>query len=136
NSQGATGGIVAEINALGLPFLFNDTATAYALLQGEIGDNLKRRMADKGLIALDWWEKGIRQRSNSKKPIEKPSDLAGMQSRTPADAMAVDLFPALGGAAEQIAFSQLNIALPQAVADGQENPLANFSSSKLYELNP
>src|SRR5690554_1142519 len=64
NSQGATGGIVPEINALGLPFLFNDTATAYALLQGEIGDNLKRRMAVKGLIALDWWDNGIRHISN------------------------------------------------------------------------
>lgn len=136
NSQGATGGIVPEINALGLPFLFNDTATAYALLQGEIGDNLKRRMADKGLIALDWWDNGIRHISNSKKPIEKPSDLAGMKIRTPADAMTVDIFRALGAATEQIAFSELYIALQQGVVDGQENPLANISSSKLYEVNP
>lgn len=136
NSQGATGGIVPEINALGLPFLFDDAASAYALLQGKIGEDLKKRMADKGLIVLDWWDNGIRHISNSKRPIEKPADLSGMKIRTPADAMTVDIFRALGAATEQIAFSELYIALQQGVVDGQENPLANIASSKLYEVNP
>jgi len=136
NSQGATGGIVPEINALGLPFLFEDAGRAYAVLQGDIGEDLKKRMADKGLVALDWWDNGIRHISNSKHPIAKPADLAGMKIRTPADAMTVDIFRALGAATEQIAFSELYIALQQGVVDGQENPLANIASSKLYEVNP
>lgn len=135
NSQGATGGIVPEINALGLPFMFEDASQAYALLQGDIGDDLKKRMAEKGLVLLDWWDNGIRHISNSKQPITKPSDLSGMKIRTPADAMTVDIFRALGAATEQIAFSELYIALQQGVVDGQENPLANIASSKLYEVN-
>lgn len=136
NSQGATGGIVPEINALGLPFLFDNAATAYTLLQGNVGEDLKKRMAEKGLILIDWWDNGIRHITNSKKPIPKPADLAGMKIRTPADAMTVDIFRAVGAATEQIAFSELYIALQQGVVDGQENPLANISSSKLYEVNP
>jgi tripartite ATP-independent transporter DctP family solute receptor len=136
NSQGATGGIVPEINALGLPFLFDNASRAYEILQGDIGANLSKRMADRGLILVDWWDNGVRHISNSKRPIEKPADLSGMKIRTPADAMTVDIFKALGAATEQIAFSELYIALQQGVVDGQENPLANIASSKLYEVTP
>src|SRR3546814_7955413 len=33
-------------------------------------------------------------------------------------------------------FSELYIALQQGVVDGQENPLANIASSKIYEVTP
>lgn len=136
NSQGATGGIVPEINALGLPFLFNNAGHAYQVLSGKVGDELSRRMAAKGLLLLDWWDNGIRHITNGKHPINLPADLAGMKIRTPADSMTIDIFKALGAATEQIAFSELYIALQQGVVDGQENPLANIASSKLYEVNP
>jgi len=136
NSQGATGGIVPEINALGLPFLFGDADHAYQVLGGGIGTELAARMRDKGLILLDWWDNGIRHISNSKRPITLPGDLSGLKIRTPADAMTIDIFKALGAATEQIAFSELYIALQQGVVDGQENPLANIASSKIYEVTP
>lgn len=136
NSQGASGGIVPEINALGLPFLFEDAEHAYKVLAGDIGANLAKRMDSKGLVLLDWWDNGIRHISNSKRPIQVPADLSGLKIRTPADAMTIDIFKALGAATEQIAFSELYIALQQGVVEGQENPLANIASSKIYEVTP
>jgi TRAP-type C4-dicarboxylate transport system substrate-binding protein len=50
--------------------------------------------------------------------------------------MTIDIFKALGASTEQIAFSELYIALQQGVVDGQENPLANIASSKIYEVTP
>ena len=41
---------------------------------------------------------------------------------------------ALGAEPEQIKFSELYVALQQGVVDGQENPLMNIYSSKLYEV--
>ena len=49
--------------------------------------------------------------------------------------MTVDIFQALGAATQQIAFGELYVALQQGVVDGQENPLANIASNKLYEVN-
>jgi TRAP-type C4-dicarboxylate transport system substrate-binding protein len=49
--------------------------------------------------------------------------------------MTIDIFQTLGASTEQIAFSELYVALQQGVVDGQENPLANIASSKLYEVN-
>ena len=59
----------------------------------------------------------------------------GMSIRTPADPVTVDIFQALGAATQQIPFGELYIALQQGVVDGQENPLANIASAKLFELN-
>ena len=86
-------------------------------------------------MPLGYWDNGVRHVSNSKLPITKPEDLKGLKIRTPADPMTIDIFQTLGAATEQIAFGELYVALQQGVVDGQENPLANISSSKLYEVN-
>jgi TRAP-type transport system periplasmic protein len=135
NSQGAAAGLVPELNALGLPFLFPNTDAAIKLLSGPIGEELASKFANVGMIVLDWWDNGIRHTTNSKRSISKPDDLKGLKIRTPADAMTVDIFQALGAATQQIAFGELYIALQQGVVDGQENPLANIHSAKLYEVN-
>jgi tripartite ATP-independent transporter DctP family solute receptor len=136
NSQGAASGLVPELSALGLPFLFDNADQAFSVLEGPIGEELAGKFADLGIVTLAWWDNGIRHITNSKKPIEKPADLEGLKIRTPADPITIDIFQALGAATEQIAFSELYVALQQGVVDGQENPLANIASSKLYEVNP
>ncbi|WP_460932591.1 TRAP transporter substrate-binding protein, partial [Shinella zoogloeoides] len=83
-----------------------------------------------------WWNNGIRETSNSKKPIVSPGDLAGLKIRTPPDPMTIDIFEALGASPTPMAFSELYIALQQGVVDGQENPLINIYSSKLHEVQP
>jgi tripartite ATP-independent transporter DctP family solute receptor len=135
NSQGAASGLVPEIAALGLPFIFRDAAQAHQVLQGPIGATLVEKFTAVGLIPLDWWDNGIRHTTNAQKSIETPADLSGMSIRTPADPVTVDIFQALGAATQQIPFGELYIALQQGVVDGQENPLANIASAKLFEVN-
>lgn len=135
NSQGATSAIVPELAALGLPFLFADTATAIRVLSGPAGEELNKRFEAVGVVPLDWWDNGIRHLTNSKRKVSKPDDVKGLKVRTPADPMTIDIFQALGASTEQIAFGELYIALQQGVVDGQENPLTNIESSKLFEVN-
>jgi tripartite ATP-independent transporter DctP family solute receptor len=135
NSQGATSALVPELAALGLPFLFSDTQKAMKVLSGPVGQELDKRFEAVGVVPLDWWDNGIRHVTNSKLAVKAPGDLKGLKIRTPADPMTIDIFQALGAATEQIAFGELYIALQQGVVDGQENPLANIESSKLFEVN-
>jgi tripartite ATP-independent transporter DctP family solute receptor len=135
NSQGPSSAVVAELAALGLPFLFPDAASAVKVLSGKIGEQLDARLDGAGLVALAWWDNGIRHITNSKRAIAQPDDLKGLKLRTPADPMTIDIFQALGAGTAQIAFSELYVALQQGVVDGQENPLTNIASSKLYEVN-
>ena len=136
NAQGATSGAVPEIGLLGLPFLFQNLEQAEAVMDGPVGDKIAAAAEKQGIYILAWWNNGIRETSNSKKPIVAPGDLAGMKIRTPPDPMTIDIFEALGASPTPMAFSELYIALQQGVVDGQENPLINIHSSKLHEVQP
>jgi tripartite ATP-independent transporter DctP family solute receptor len=134
NSQGPVSAVVPETAALGMPFLFSSLPQAWKLLDGPIGQDLAKKFEAKNLVVLAWWDNGIRQTTNNKRPVTKPDDLKGMKLRTPADPATVDLFNAMGASTQQINFSELYVALQSGVVDGQENPLANIHSSKLYEV--
>jgi tripartite ATP-independent transporter DctP family solute receptor len=134
NSQGAVSTVVPEYAALGLPFLFSDVKQAWSLLDGPVGEELAKRTAAKNMVVLGYWDNGIRHVTNSKRPIKAPADAKGLKLRTPPDAMTVDIVQALGADAQQIKFAELYVALQQGVVDGQENPLANIASAKLYEV--
>lgn len=134
NSQGAMANVVPEYAALGLPFLFTDTQKAWQLLDGPVGEELSKRTAAKGMVVLGYWDNGIRHVTNNKRPIKTPADINGLKIRTPPDTMTMDIMQALGADAQQIKFSELYVALQQGVVDGQENPLTNIASAKLYEV--
>ncbi|MEL7614128.1 TRAP transporter substrate-binding protein [Vreelandella titanicae] len=134
NSQGSTSSVVPQFSILGLPFLFNSLPSAWEVMDGEVGDELKRLSEEKGLVLLALWDNGIRHVSNNVRPIETPDDLEGLKIRTPPDEMTVDIFEALGANPTPMNFSELYIALEQGVVDGQENPLMNIYSSKLHEV--
>ena len=136
NSQGATSAIVPELAALGLPFLFTKSDDGVKILNGKIGDLLKPKFDAVGLVPIGWWDNGIRHITNSKRSINVPDDLKGLKFRTPPDPATIDIFQALGAATAQIAFSELYVALQQKVVDGQENPLTNIASAKIFEVNP
>ena len=134
NSQGALANAVPEYAAYGMPFLFSSAAQAFKVLDGPLGKELAERSAEKGMVVLGYWDNGIRQMTNSKRPIAKVEDVKGLKMRVPPDATLVDIMTALGAEAQQIKFAELYVALQQGVVDGQENPLANIHASKLYEV--
>lgn len=134
NSQGTTSSVVPQFSVLGLPFLFDSLPTAWKVMDGEVGDELKKLAEEQGLVLLALWDNGIRHVSNNVHPIETPEDLDGLKIRTPPDEMTVDIFEALGANPTPMNFSELYIGLEQGVVDGQENPLMNIYSSKLHEV--
>ena len=134
NSQGAVANVVPEYAAFGMPFLFSSQAHAWRVMDGPAGQELAEKSADKGLIVLGYWDNGIRQMSNSKRPLLKPADLKGLKMRTPPDTVTVDIMQSMGAEAQQIKFSELYVALQQGVVDGQENPLSIFTAAKLHSV--
>lgn len=134
NSQGSTSGVVEQFAVIGLPFLFDDVTRAWQVLDGDVGKTLDEIAQAQGLKVLAFWDNGIRQTSNNVRPITAPADLKGLKIRTPPDPMTLEIFTALGANPTPLAFSELYVALQQGVVDGQENPLMNIESSKLYEV--
>lgn len=134
SSQGALAGIVEEATLIGLPFLFEDSTTAWQVLDGEVGETLGNRAAENGVVVLGYWDNGIRLITNNVHPVVEPDDLRGLKIRIPQDPMATDIFSALGANPVPIPFAETYVALQQGVADGQENPAVNIYSQKFHEV--
>ena len=136
NSDGPLAEILPELNAFGLPYLFESLPAAWEVLDGPIGDDLAAKLEGKGYVLLGWWDNGIRKITHVSKAIKTPADIKGMKIRTPQSQVTIDAFQALGANPAPLAFSELPAALQSGVFEGQENPLANIHSSKLHELTP
>ncbi|MEZ5653992.1 MAG: TRAP transporter substrate-binding protein [Burkholderiaceae bacterium] len=136
NSQGPLAQIVPEVGALGLPFLFSDLPAVWKVLDSDVAEMIDAKAQAAGLKLLAFWDNGIRNVTHSKKFVQTPADLKGMQIRTPSDEVTIATFKALGAAPAPLAWSELPTALRSGAFDGQENPLTNIYSAKLHEITP
>ena len=127
-------GISKEMALWDTPFLFNNAKEADALLDGPVGDKVRAKLQDKGLVGLVYWENGFRNLTNSKRPINKMEDLNGIKLRVMQNNVFLDSFKTLGANAVPLAFSELFGALETGTVDGQENPFNTILSSKFYEV--
>lgn len=129
-------GMVKEFGVYDLPFLFNNEKEADAVLDGPFGEGLLKKLDEKGLVGLVYWENGFRNVTNSKRPIVKADDLQGVKLRVMQNQIALGVFGALGANAVPMPFSELFTALETRTVDGQENPVSTIQSSKFYEVQP
>ncbi len=132
--QGQEASFAPKINTLGLPFLFPDYDSVYKVLDSEIGDELVADLESHNMIQLAYWENGLRQTTNSKRPINGAADFKGLKIRTPEDAMTMAIFEALGASPSPLAFSELYLALQQGTFDGQENPVSNIHANNFQDV--
>ena len=125
---------VKEFAVYDLPFLFASPQEADAVTDGAFGKNLLAKLNEKGLVGLGYWELGFRNLTNSKRPINKVEDIAGLKIRVIQSPIYIDMFNALGAAATPMPFPELYPALEQKAVDGQENPFTLIRTSKFYEV--
>jgi len=127
-------GITKEMALWDTPFLISNAKEADALLDGPIGDKIRAKLQDKGLVGLAYWENGFRNLTNSKRAITKVEDLDGIKLRVMQNNVFLSSFKTLGANAVPMAFSELFSALETNTVDGQENPFNTILSSKFYEV--
>ncbi len=126
--------VVKEFGVLGLPFAFANEAQADAVLDGPFGKGLLARLPEKGLVGLAFWENGFRNLTNSKRPVAKVEDLAGLKVRTMQNPVYIDLFNGLGANAVPMAVTELFPALESKAVDAQENPFTVIHAQKFYDV--
>jgi TRAP-type transport system periplasmic protein len=125
---------VKAFEVFDFPFLFATPQEADAVVDGSFGKGLFDKLAEKNLIGLAYWELGFRNLTNSKRPITKVEDIAGLKIRVIQSPIYIDMFNALGATATPMPFPELYGALEQKAVDGQENPFTLIRTSKLYEV--
>jgi len=123
----------------GLPsigFAFPSYDKVWAAMDGGLGDFVRDAITKTGIVPMrKVWDNGFRQiTSSSSRQINSVEDLKGFKIRVPVTALLTSLFSGLGALPSSISVSELYSALQTHIVEGQENPLAQVSTSKMYEV--
>src|SRR6201747_1782078 len=123
----------------GLPsigFAFQSYDQVWAAMDGGVGELVREAIAKAGIIPMKKiWDNGFRQiTSSSSRQLNTVEDLRGFKIRVPVTALLTSLFSGLGALPSSISYSELYSALQTHIVEGQENPLAQVSTGKLYEV--
>lgn len=134
SSTGPIGNFVPQVYALDFPFLFKDYASAHAVLDGKIGQEILADFEPAGLVGLAWAENGFRHITDSKHPIRTPDDLKGIKLRTMENEVHIAAFKALGAAPTPMSWTEVLTSLQQGTIDGQENPVPIITANNMWEI--
>src|SRR5271154_1522044 len=123
----------------GLPsvgFAFRSYDQVWAAMDGGVGEVVRDAIGKTGIVPMKkMWDNGFRQiTSSSSRQLNSVEDLRGFKIRVPVTALLTSLFSGLGALPSSISYSELYSALQTHIVEGQENPLAQVSTGKLYEV--
>jgi tripartite ATP-independent transporter DctP family solute receptor len=125
---------VKEFAIFDFPFLFANAKEADTIVDGTFGRKMHEKLTEKGLVGVSYWELGFRNLTNSKRPINKVEDIAGLKVRVIPNAINVDWVKALDANPTPLPFPELYAALETKAIDGQENPITVIAANKLFEV--
>jgi tripartite ATP-independent transporter DctP family solute receptor len=125
-----------RLDALQMPYLYRDEDHMWKVLKGEIGKELLASVGAKGtgFVGLGWFEAGSRSFYDSRRPLRKPSDLAGLRIRVQEGGVMDELVQAYGASALPMAFGESYAAILRGEVDGAENNYSTYYSSGHYQV--
>ncbi len=124
---------VKEFEVFDFPFIFDDTAELHKVTQGPVGASLLAKLDSKGVKGLAFWDNGFKSFS-ANVPLKAAADFKGKKFRIQSSKVLEEQMRALGGIPQVMAFSEVYQALQTGVVDGTENPISNFYSQKMNEV--
>ncbi|MDC7246137.1 MAG: DctP family TRAP transporter solute-binding subunit [Sphaerochaetaceae bacterium] len=127
-------GLVPEIQAFELPYIFESVEDARTSLAGEAGQYVFEKLEQKGIQPLVFWEIGFRQLTNNTRAVVEPADLKGVKLRCLPSTFQVKAWEYAGAIPVPMDVSELYSSLQQGVVDGQENPLSEIYTQGFHEV--
>ena len=122
-----------EFELFDLPFLFDNLSDVRRITQGALGQRLFNNLTRQGLVGLGFFDNGFKQMS-ANRPLLSPSDFVGLRMRVQASRVLADQMRALGAHPVTLAFSETRRALATGVVDGTENPVSNFWTQDMHQV--
>lgn len=124
---------VKEFEAFDFPFIFDDTADLHKVTQGPVGAALMAKLEPRGIKGLAYWDNGFKAFS-ANIPLKSAADYKGKKFRIQSSKVLEEQIRSVGGIPQVMAFSEVYQALQTGVVDGTENPISNFYTQKMHEV--
>ena len=125
--------ILPEIQILDLPYLFNSRNEAYNSLRSDLFNYIDKKLKNKNLKLLGFWDNGIRHISSKIKLIKNLSDCKGQVIRTTPSPLHIEIFRKLGFIPKPLDVGDFKLAIEKNDIDAQENPLTNYWNFGVYK---
>jgi tripartite ATP-independent transporter DctP family solute receptor len=124
-----------RLGIFSLPYLYTARPKLYAALDGPLGEAYAKVSEPYGLIALGFYDSGIRNVYNRKGAFKTPEEFAAMKLkiRVQPDQIMIATFNLLGAQSTPLEFAEVYNALQQGVVDGAENSVPWYISMKHIE---
>lgn len=133
--DGPISSVYKPFGVFALPYLFDDQAMAWDIVDGPFLDAMSKDMEAKtGIKLFALADNGVRNFTNSKRPITSPEDMKGLKMRVMTAPIWVKLTESLGASATPVPWPELPGALQAGVVDGQENGVTNILNAGLYQF--
>ena len=121
-----TNAVVAQIEPAfqinDMPFLYSDEAQAQKVLDGPVGDKLRKKLETKGVVLLGFMEGGFRTMINNVRPVLDARGRQGREVPGHAEPGLYRMFSSLGGNAVPMAWAETFTAVQQGAIDGLGDP--------------
>lgn len=134
-THGPMGIWVPEFQVFDLPFLFENSEHAYAVLDSEIVDQLEQRFEEEaGVKILGWTSNEFVQTANRRKELKTVEDAAGLKLRVQENEVQIDTWEAFGANPIPMAWPEVFTALEQGVIDGTSNNYKSILDNHMQEV--
>ena len=121
---------------LSLPYVFDDVAHLRRCLDGAAGRPILDSFGARGMIALCFYDGGVRSVYNTRRAVVHPRDLHGLKLRVPPSDIFMALMRAYGVNATPLPYGEVYSALQTHLIDGAENNWPSFHASRQFEVAP
>ncbi|MDN2664676.1 TRAP transporter substrate-binding protein [Psychromonas sp. 14N.309.X.WAT.B.A12] len=128
------GNFEPRVQILDLPFLLPSKEVMKKVLDGPTGRKILDTLDGHGMHAINFWGAGFRHMTNNVRPINSPDDLKGLKMRTMQSPILLSTYRNFDANPTAMAYSEVYNGLQQSVIEGQENPIANITSKRFYEV--
>jgi len=118
-----------------LPYIFRDYAHAEAVLDGEVGDYVKKKFfAQTGIHLITYNAISSRDFYNVTRPIKSMKDMSGLKVRVPKNQVMISTYKAFGAEPIPMSWSETPTALQTRTIDGADNGTSVILETKLFEF--
>ena len=124
-----------EFELFDLPYIFDDLNAVHRVTRGPFGQELLGGLQRQGLVGLGFLDNGFKHMS-AIRPLHEVTDFQGLRMRVQSSRVIATQMRALGARPVPLPFSATRDALARGIVQGTENPLSNFWTQGMHEVQP
>ncbi len=125
-----------QFNLYNLPFLFQTYEEMIHFNASDMAKDMLKKGSVQGIYMPAVGFTGFRSVITKDRQIVMPEDLKGLKMRSPGQAPILNFYRHFSANPQEMAFSEVYMALKQGVLDGADNAPTNILAAKLHEIAP